>query len=65
MTALEKHNRRSAVLILLGVAILLATLLWKHPLSFMAFLGLGCPLILIGILHYLYAIASSRIVGED
>ena len=55
---LEKRIRRSAVLISIGVLVLLFSLLWKHPLSFMAFLVVGCPLILVGSLLYLYSLAT-------
>ena len=55
---LEKRLRRSAVLISIGVLVLLFSLLWKHPLSFMAFLVVGCPLILVGLLLYLYSLAT-------
>ena len=65
MTLLERRIRRAAILIVLGVATLLATLLWRHPLSFMAFLGVGSPLILAGILLYLHALASSRTIDES
>ena len=55
---LEKRLRRSALLISIGVLVLLVSLLWKHPLSFMAFLVVGCPLILVGLLLYLYSLAT-------
>jgi hypothetical protein len=55
---LEKRIRRSALLISIGVLVLLFSLLWKHPLSFMAFLVVGCPLILVGLLLYLYSLAT-------
>jgi hypothetical protein len=55
---LEKRIRRSAVLVSIGVVVLLFSLLWKHPLSFMAFLVVGCPLILVGALLYLYSLAT-------
>jgi hypothetical protein len=65
VTLLERRIRRSAILIVFGVATLLATLLWRHPLSFMAFLGIGSPLILVGILLYLHALASSKAIDES
>lgn len=34
------------------------TLIWVHPLPFMAFLLLGCPLVGIGILLFLYSIVT-------
>ena len=58
MPLVERRIRRSAVLISSGLLILLVTLFWKGPLSFMAFLVLGCPLVLAGALLYLYALAT-------
>ena len=54
---IETRIRWSGLLIVVGLAVLLVSLLWSHPLSFMAFLAVGCPLILIGILVYLWALA--------
>jgi hypothetical protein len=58
MLPLEKRIRRSALLISLGVVVLLVSLLWRHPLSFLSFLVVGCPLILAGALLYLYSLAT-------
>jgi hypothetical protein len=57
MTALEKRIQWCGVLIFLGITILVLSLLWEHPLSFMAFLILGCPLVLAGVLLYLYTLS--------
>jgi Ca2+/Na+ antiporter len=64
MTALERHIRRAAVFVLVGIAIMLASLTSDHPLSFMAFLVLGCPVVLIGILLYLYSLSTARASDE-
>jgi hypothetical protein len=31
---------------------------WSHPLAFMAFLIIGCPMTLAGILLYLFSLAT-------
>jgi hypothetical protein len=31
---------------------------WSHPLAFMAFLMIGCPLILAGVLIYLVSLVT-------
>src|SRR5262245_42239582 len=54
---IENRIRWSGLLIVLGVTILLFTLRWSHPLSFLTFLVLGCPLIVAGILLFLWALA--------
>jgi hypothetical protein len=64
VTFLEKRIRWSGVLVSAGFAVLVASLFWKHPLSFMAFLGLGCPLVAAGVLLYLYALSASKSPDE-
>ena len=54
---LETRIRWSGLLVILGLAVLLLSLIWAHPLSFMAFLVVGCPLIVGGVLFYLWALA--------
>jgi hypothetical protein len=58
MSTLERRIRLSAVLVAVGVIVLLFSLLWRHPLSFMAFLMVGCPFALGGALLYLLSIAT-------
>ena len=55
---IEHRIRWSGLLIGLGLAIQMLTLLWTHPLSFMIFLIVGCPLVGLGILIYLYSLVS-------
>ena len=56
----EKRIRLAALLICLGLLVLLLTLVRVHPLAFMAFILIGCPLVLAGILLYLYSIVSHQ-----
>lgn len=62
---IEHRIRISGVLIAIGLVVLLLSLRWAHPLSFMAFLVLGCPLIFIGVLLFLWALASKDGPGRD
>jgi hypothetical protein len=57
---LEKRVRFAAVLVGAGLLLQVATLLKIHPLAFMAFLMVGCPLIAAGIGLYLYSLAGIR-----
>jgi hypothetical protein len=59
MSELEKHIRRAGLLICLGLIIQLVSLASVHPLSFMAFLVIGCPLMVAGVLLFLYSLVSS------
>ncbi len=61
---IEHRIRWSGVLIGLGLTIQMLTLLWTHPLSFMVFLLVGCPLVGIGMLVYLYSLVSHA-AGES
>ena len=54
---LETRIRWSGLLVIIGLAVLLLSLVWAHPLSFMAFLVVGCPLIVGGVLFFLWALA--------
>jgi predicted membrane channel-forming protein YqfA (hemolysin III family) len=58
MMDFESRIRWCGILIFIGVAIVLLSLLWKHPLSFLTFLMLGCPLVLVGVLFYLYSLSA-------
>jgi uncharacterized membrane protein YczE len=55
---IEHRIRRSGLLIGVGLAIQMLMLLWTHPLSFMVFLLVGCPLVGIGMLIYLYSLVA-------
>jgi len=55
---IETNIRRASVLIAAGLGVQLLTLLPVHPLAFVAFLGVGCPLVAGGILVYLSSLAS-------
>ena len=55
---LERRLRLAGVLICLGLVIQLLTLVRVHPLAFVAYIVIGCPLVLAGLLLYLYSIVS-------
>ena len=56
--ALERRIRSAAILISLGLLVLLITLLPIHPLAFVAYAVIACPLVFAGILLFLYSIVS-------
>jgi len=56
--SIERRIRWSGLIVALGLIIQTCTLLWTHPLSFMAFLLIGCPLVAAGLLLYLWSLAS-------
>ena len=58
-TMIERRIRWSGLLVVVGLVVQMFTLLWTHPLAFMAFILVGCPLVGAGILLYLYSLASN------
>lgn len=56
LTPIEKRLRWSGVLISAGLIIQLLTLRGFHPLAFVAFIAIACPLMGAGIVLFLYAI---------
>lgn len=57
---IETRIRLAAALICAGLLVLLLTLIRIHPLAFVAFAVVGCPLVLAGILLFLYSIVSHQ-----
>lgn len=60
MTALpiESMIRRAGLLVVAGLVLQMLTLFSPHPLAFVFFLLVGCPLAGAGILLYLYALVA-------
>jgi hypothetical protein len=58
VAGLEKRLRTAALLVCLGLLTLLLTLVRIHPLAFVAFTVIGCPLVLAGIVLFLYSVVS-------
>jgi hypothetical protein len=56
--AIERRIRMAALLVCLGLLVLLLTLVRIHPLAFVAFTVIGCPLVLAGIVLFLYSVVS-------
>jgi len=55
---IEKRIRWAGLLVCLGLGVQLMTLMWVHPLAFMTFLTIGCPLTVAGVLLYLYSLVA-------
>ncbi|HEX6806105.1 MAG TPA: hypothetical protein VF133_20700 [Terriglobales bacterium] len=62
---LERRLRMASILVCLGLGVLLLSLIRVHPLAFMAFILIGCPLVLAGILLFLYSIVSHEPAVEQ
>ena len=53
---IERALRASGILLILGLAVEVVSLLWEKPLAFLLFVGVGGLLTLLGILLYLYSL---------
>jgi hypothetical protein len=56
METVERRIKWASFLIGAGLLVQLASLLVVHPLAFMGFLMIGCPLMLAGIVMYLLSL---------
>jgi hypothetical protein len=65
--SINKRLRLSGGLIALGLLVQALSLLWNHPLSFIAFVSLGGFFLLAGILVYLFTLVNVATVksGES
>jgi hypothetical protein len=55
---ISKKLRISGILVIAGLLVEALSLVWNHPLSLVAFLGIGGLLLAAGILLYLWALVS-------
>ncbi len=60
METVERRIKWASFLIGAGLLVQLASLLVVHPLAFMGFLMIGCPLMLAGIVMYLLSLIHER-----
>jgi hypothetical protein len=61
---LERRINWASKLIGTGLLVQLGALLAVHPLAFVAFLMIGCPLVAAGIALYLLSLVSSSTSGK-
>ena len=56
----ERRLRWAGVLIAVGLIIQLTTFIWIHPLAFIGFAVIGCPLVAAGVLLFLFSLVSHQ-----
>jgi len=61
---IEHRLALAGLLIGFGLVIQVITFFWIHPLAFMAFILLACPLVALGIIIYLYSLVSAQSAPE-
>lgn len=57
--AFDRKLQTSGMILIVGLVVEALCLLNGSPIGFILFVGLGCLLIAIGVLHYLYSLAST------
>ncbi len=55
---IENKLRRAALIIALGLFLQLLSLLPLHPLAFIAFVGVGVPIMAIGVIFFLLSLVT-------
>jgi hypothetical protein len=55
---MEQKLRRASLIIAAGLILQFLSLLPLHPLAFIAFVGLGVPVMLIGVVFFLLSLVS-------
>jgi hypothetical protein len=53
---IERALRISGLLLILGIAVEIISLLWEKPLAFLLFVGVGGALTFLGTVLYLYSL---------
>lgn len=64
-TRMERRIRRAGILLVLGLAVELISLMWSHPTAFLLFLLVGAVLIAAGLLYYLYSLVAGEKEVEE
>jgi hypothetical protein len=62
---LERRFRISGVLIILGLIVEALSLVWIHPLAFLAFMFIGGGFLVVGAAVYLFSLVSIRSDGPE
>lgn len=55
---IENKLRRAALIISLGLFLQLLSLLPLHPLAFIAFVGVGVPIMVVGVIFFLLSLVT-------
>jgi hypothetical protein len=55
---IEAKLRRASLIVAAGLTLQFATLFPLHPLAFIAFVGLGVPVMAIGVIYFLFILLT-------
>jgi hypothetical protein len=62
---IESRLERAGLIVALGLAIQIGSLVPVHPLAFIVFVGVGVPIMAIGILMFLLSLVNQPEVNQD
>ena len=62
---MEQRVRRASLIVAIGLIIQAFTAIIVHPLAFVAFLTVGCPVMVAGVLYFLLGLVSAPEAGES
>ena len=57
--AIETRLRWAGLLVAVGLLLQLGVSMWIHPLAFVTFLLVACPLVVAGMLTFLWALVAA------
>ena len=57
--SISRELKIAGILLIAGLLVTIVSLIWKAPLSFLLFAGIGGLLIVVGIAVYLFSIVAS------
>jgi hypothetical protein len=61
---IEDKLKRSSLIIAAGLLLQFLSLLPLHPLAFIAFVGLGVPVMAVGVIFFLLSLVSHAEAGQ-
>ena len=56
---IEAKLKRASLIVALGLLLQFLSLLPVHPLAFIAFVGLGVPIMVVGVVFYLFSLVQA------
>lgn len=61
---IETNLRRASLIVAAGLLLQFASLFPLHPLAFIAYVGLGVPVMAIGVLYFLFLLVTHSEAAE-
>lgn len=62
---MDRRLRVAGILVLAGLLIECLALRWTHPTAFLAFAMIGVPVVLAGVLWFLFSLVSTKETSHE